>query len=106
MHSTRRAVVEISTPVLRHVLGPLNDHGVEVINSEHSNRYGIVRLVVAGDALPAECEAAVDMSLARLPIVTITLTEERYGAQRLVRVASIDLVVRGEGGANPCGPSS
>lgn len=98
MHSTRRAYIDIAAPVLAAALGPLSDHGLEVITSASSDRYGVVRLMIAGDALPAECELAQlkDSCVAGdIRAVTVVLTEERYGAQRLVRVASIALIPRG-----------
>lgn len=90
MHSTRRAYVEVSTECMAD-LGPLMDAGLEVICSAASDRLGIVKLMIAGDVLPEECEASADACVQKLRTVTITMTQETYGRQRLVRVSDIRL---------------
>ena len=47
--------------------------------------------MIAGDVLPEECEASADACVQKLRTVTITMTQETYGRQRLVRVSDIRL---------------
>lgn len=88
MHSTRRAYIEISAALLPD-LGPLMDAGLEVIASAQSERLGVVKLLIAGDALPAECELTIDATLVPIPTVTVELTRESYGRQSITRVTKI-----------------
>lgn len=90
MHSTRRAYVTIPVNRLED-LGAMMDAGLEVISSAASDRLGAVKLLIAGDALPEECESASESCLAHIPSVMIEVTTEAYGRQRLVRVSKITL---------------
>lgn len=88
MHSTRRAYIEISAACLADI-GPLMDAGLGVIASADSNTLGLVKLLIAGDALPAECELTAEATLSPIPTVTIELATECYGRQKIVKVTKI-----------------
>lgn len=88
MHSTRRAYIEISAACLPDI-GPILDAGLEVIASAESDRLGVVKLLIAGDTLPVECELTADATLAPIPLVTVEMTRETYGRQSIARVTKI-----------------
>jgi hypothetical protein len=88
MHSTRRAYIEIAAACLADI-GPLMDAGLEVIASAQSESLGVIKLLIAGDSLPEECETSRDACLTQIPTVTVELTHEAYGRQRIVKVTKI-----------------
>lgn len=104
MHSTRRAYVEIAAPCLRDCVGYIIDHGLEVIASGPSDSLGVVKLLIAGDVLPEECEAATDSCLTSIQTVTIQMTQERYGRQGITRVTNITVTKSAERRAPPPPP--
>jgi len=86
----RRAIIEVSTDLLRDGLGPLFDAGITVQGSlETPWEYDhVVLLVIAGDILPPECDAGIAQPT---KVVTIMLTAESYGRQRIIRVSDVRL---------------
>lgn len=93
----RRAYVEVQASMLADgLLGYLVDNGLHIEGSlasqDLSPIFGIVRLIVTGDILPAECE---DTPGAHLMEVRIMFVAEHLGQQRLVRIASIATTGRG-----------
>lgn len=104
MHSTRRAYVEITVCALRDGLGPMLDHGLEIIASGASDQLGVVKLLIAGDRLPDECEAAQDSCPFKIPTISITVTREVYGRQTIDRVSSITVTKSAERRSPPPPP--
>jgi hypothetical protein len=88
----RRAVIVCTPDFLRAGLGVLVDAGLSVFGSYESSAQpeGVVVLGIEGEALPARCEP----NLEPLLEVSVTLTQEAYGEQRLVRVTTISLTGR------------
>lgn len=91
----RMAVLIVAGEVLIDGLGPLSDAGLRVCGSVGLAMRAGVGLVIAGEALPAVCDEP-----GSLKVVTILLTTESYGRQRLVRVAAI--TPTGETAADVC----
>lgn len=82
----RKAILEVTGEMLRTGLMPIFDHGLTVVDSLAGDPIRqTVRLVIAGDTLPAECEG-------ELKTVSITIHMEAYGQQRLVKVSDIAIV--------------
>lgn len=91
----RRAILEVTPELLRDGgISPLFDAGLAVLGSvAHGGgwRGALVGLVIAGEALPAECAES-----GPLHVVQIILFTECYGRQRLVRVGEIKLTGKTE----------
>lgn len=88
----RRAFVEIATELIGAVVPVLEDAGLVIEGAAAAASMGTVRFVVSeasGAVLPAECETVIATDL-----VSVTLVEERYGRQRIVRVGSAVVVPR------------
>lgn len=82
--SNRRACLILEPELLRDGLGPLFDHGLTVVRSIYSRLF--VALEIAGDQLPFECGEG-----GPLRVVTVHITQEDYGRQRMARVSAISL---------------
>lgn len=79
----KQAIIEFAPEILFDC-GVLVDAGLEVVRSlDGAGRFGndVVRLVVAGDALPEECAAG------PIQVVACEITRESYGRQHLTRVS-------------------
>ncbi|WP_027517868.1 hypothetical protein [Bradyrhizobium sp. WSM1417] len=85
----RRAVVEINPTLIAECVPVLVDAGFKIVGSATSRGLPIevVRLIIEGDALPAECDGAHGLLL-----VSLTVQQEQYGRQRITRVKDVALV--------------
>lgn len=85
----RRAVIEIVPDVLAECVPVLRDAGFKIVGSATTRNLpgDVVRLVIEGDALPAECDGKDGLLQVR-----VTLQQEQYGRQRIVRVQDVALV--------------
>jgi len=84
----RRAVIEIEPKIAARALPVLMDAGFRIVGSASSRGLpnDIVRLVIAGDALPEECAGD------GLLLVTMVFEVEAYGEQRITRVKHVQAV--------------
>ncbi len=88
----RRAIVEVTAECLRDCVGPLSDHGLEVVGClESAPGHLVLPLVIEGDALPDECEIRAGSAS---HVVQVVFTQQAYGRQRLVQVSEIRLTGR------------
>ena len=87
----RVAVIDVVSEMLLSCTRVLVDHGLQVTGSLNSDRPGVVRLFVEDQfdrILPAQCDRGSEL----MKLVSVQLTQEAYGEQRLTRVSSIDIV--------------
>lgn len=85
----RRALVDVTGEILGQCANVLIDAGFFIVASAPPaiTSEGMVRLVIQGDALPAECDTGPHL-------VKLQMTQEAYGSQRIVKIDRIDLVGR------------
>lgn len=84
----RRAIIRIAPEILHEVIRLVSDHGLSVERTLDSGDGfdGLTcALGVSGEGLPERCEE----SAGPAPIVTLTITTEAYGSQRLTRISEI-----------------
>lgn len=70
---------------LARTIDALEVFGLTITGSMTSPRSGVVRLVLQGKSLPAECDQD-------WRVVSPTLTEEAHGRQRIVRITDLRVV--------------
>ncbi len=85
--TNRTAIVDVTVEVLPNVLQLLADAGFRVIGSERSRQEyeGVIRLRIAGSALPTECGEAEHL-------VNLICEVESYGSQRITRIREVQLL--------------
>lgn len=85
MSSGRIAVIDIDGELLSACAGLLTDAGLQIAGSMPGIWAGMVRLIIRGDVLPAECEDGT------LHVVTAHISVDAYGTQRLRRVTGFTI---------------
>lgn len=87
---TRRAIIEVVPDTLPEVANVIRDHGLKLRGSiASSDPYrDLVVLILEdqfGDKLPAQCEHG-------WWLVSMTITQEVYGAQKMTKISAIEAV--------------
>lgn len=83
----KRAIVTIHVDILGECLSVMKDHGLSVVSSISTlpDRC-IAKFIIEGEALPDEC------SQLPVPEVTLEVTAETYGRQKMHKISAIKLV--------------